>query len=65
MSKTKYSLVAGGAGFLGSHLCMELIKKGESVLCVDNLYTGSIRNLNNLKEEKNFIFLKGNINNSL
>jgi len=58
MSKTKYTLVAGGAGFLGSHLCKKLINKGETVLCVDNLYTGSLKNLNSLEEEKNFIFLK-------
>ena len=38
-------LVTGGAGFLGSHLCDRLIRKGCDVLCVDNLYTGSKRNI--------------------
>jgi len=65
MSKTKYSLVAGGAGFLEAHLCKKLINKGEAVLCIDNLYTGNIKNLSNLKEEKDFIFLKANINDSI
>ncbi|MDX2498717.1 MAG: SDR family oxidoreductase [Desulfobacterales bacterium] len=41
-------LVTGGAGFLGSHLCDRLIRKGCDVLCVDNLYTGSKRNIAHL-----------------
>ena len=53
---TKYGkktvLVTGGAGFLGSHLCDELLLKGNRVICLDNYYTGSIENLNhNLKNE--------------
>jgi UDP-glucuronate decarboxylase len=38
-------LVTGGAGFLGSHLCDRLIEQGDEVICVDNLYTGSKRNI--------------------
>ena len=38
-------LVAGGAGFIGSHLCDRLIKGGHEVLCLDNLYTGNTENL--------------------
>jgi len=41
----KRVLITGGAGFLGSHLCESLIEKGCDVICVDNLYTGSKRNI--------------------
>ncbi|MDP8967063.1 MAG: NAD-dependent epimerase/dehydratase family protein, partial [Actinomycetota bacterium] len=37
-------LVTGGAGFLGSHLCDELLARGHCVICVDNLETGSLTN---------------------
>ena len=39
------SLVTGGAGFLGSHLCEELLERGHRVICVDNLETGSLANI--------------------
>lgn len=42
------TLITGGAGFLGSHLCDRLIKRGEDVLCVDNFFTGSKRNITHL-----------------
>ena len=42
------ALVTGGAGFLGSHLCDRLIADGNDVLCVDNLYTGSLDNIRQL-----------------
>ncbi len=48
MHLRKRVLVTGGAGFLGSHLCDRLINKGYDVLCVDNFYTGSKRNIENL-----------------
>lgn len=41
----KRTVVTGGAGFLGSHLCARLLKEGHDVLCVDNFYTGSKRNI--------------------
>ena len=41
----KRILVTGGAGFLGSHLCERLLADGHEVLCVDNLFTGSKRNI--------------------
>ena len=41
----KRVLVTGGAGFLGSHLCEHLLKQGHDVLCADNLYPGSKRNI--------------------
>jgi UDP-glucuronate decarboxylase len=44
----KKILVTGGAGFLGSHLCDRLVERGDEVLCVDNFYTGSKRNIAHL-----------------
>ena len=41
-------LVTGGAGFLGSHLCDELLRRGHRVVCVDNLETGSLRNIEHI-----------------
>jgi UDP-glucuronate decarboxylase len=45
MHLRKRILVTGGAGFVGSHLCERLLSEGNDVLCVDNLYTGSKRNI--------------------
>ena len=42
-------LVTGGAGFLGSHLCDELLRRGHRVVCVDNLETGSLRNIEHIR----------------
>jgi dTDP-glucose 4,6-dehydratase len=42
-------LVTGGAGFLGSHLCDELLRRGHRVICVDNLETGSLRNIQHIR----------------
>lgn len=50
-------LVTGGAGFLGSHLCDALLARGHRVLCVDNLETGSLRNIEHIKSGENFEFL--------
>ena len=54
-------LVTGGAGFLGSHLCKKLIQKNNEVICIDNLYTGNINNIVELKKNKLFRFRKYNI----
>lgn len=51
-------LVAGGAGFLGSHLCEFLLKKGHYVFCIDNLLTGKKQNITELLYNKNFKFKK-------
>lgn len=51
-------LVTGGAGFIGSHLCDYLIKKNYEVICVDNLITGSEKNVKHLADKSNFSFLK-------
>ncbi len=49
-------LVTGGAGFIGSHLCDALIAEGHRVVCVDNLLTGSVRNIEHLRSEPRFEF---------
>jgi nucleoside-diphosphate-sugar epimerase len=49
-------LVAGGAGFIGSHLCARLLKDGHRVVCVDNLLTGSKRNIEDLLANAKFTF---------
>ncbi len=61
----KTALVTGGAGFIGSHLCEYLLEKGFSVICVDNLSTGSEENINDLKNNKNFKFLKKDVREDL
>jgi dTDP-glucose 4,6-dehydratase len=45
------SVVTGGAGFLGSHLCQALLQRGHRVICVDNLETGSLANIEHLRDE--------------
>jgi dTDP-glucose 4,6-dehydratase len=45
------SLVTGGAGFLGSHLCDELLRRGHRVICVDNLETGSLANIEHIRTD--------------
>ncbi len=54
-------VVTGGAGFLGSHLCERLIGMGCNVLCVDNFYTGSKRNISNLLTHPNFELMRHDI----
>ena len=61
--KIKKLIVTGGAGFIGSHLCEFLINKGYNVLCIDNLENGNKKNLINLEKNKNFTFMRENINN--
>jgi len=59
----KKTLVTGGAGFIGSHLCDSLIKKGYKVVCVDNLITGSVKNIKHLEKNRNFRFLRLDVSN--
>jgi len=54
-------LVTGGAGFLGSHLCDRLVAAGADVLCVDNFYTGSRRNVNGLMGNKAFELMRHDV----
>ncbi len=58
-------LVAGGAGFIGSHICEQLLKQGSEVIAVDNLVTGSIQNIKELQASKKFQFLEHDVINSL
>lgn len=55
------NLIAGGAGFLGSHLAYKLLSLNEEVICIDNLCTGAKDNLNNLLKEPKFQFIKHDI----
>ncbi|MBW2553932.1 MAG: SDR family oxidoreductase [Deltaproteobacteria bacterium] len=55
------TLVTGGAGFLGSHLCDKLIGEGHEVICMDNLSTGNIDNVSHLMGNESFCFVKYNV----
>ena len=54
-------LVSGGAGFLGSHLCRALLRRGDDVVCIDNLVTGDEANIVELKREARFDFVRHNV----
>jgi dTDP-glucose 4,6-dehydratase len=54
-------LVTGGAGFLGSHLCERLLARGDEVVCMDNLLTGSERNLQPLRSNPRFTFVRHDV----
>jgi dTDP-glucose 4,6-dehydratase len=57
MGMVSTAVVSGGAGFLGSHLCDYLLEKGHRVICVDNLDTGSLQNIEHLNNGENFLFV--------
>ena len=57
----KKILVTGGAGFLGSHLCEKLLKDEHEVICMDNLYSGSKKNINHLLSNPNFEFMRHDV----
>lgn len=57
----KSVMVTGGAGFIGSHLCERLLADGHEVLCVDNLFTGTRKNVNHLLDDHNFEFIRHDV----
>lgn len=55
------TLITGGAGFLGSHLCDRMIKEGHEVICMDNLLTGNMDNISHLIGNEKFSFIKHDV----
>lgn len=55
------TLVTGGAGFIGSHLCDRLVAQGKEVMCLDNFYTGSKNNIRHLLDKPNFELIRHDI----
>ncbi|MDP6522644.1 MAG: SDR family oxidoreductase [Kiritimatiellia bacterium] len=55
------TVVTGGAGFLGSHLCDKLLAEGHSVICMDNLITGNVANIEHLSGNDSFKFIKQDV----
>lgn len=61
----KRVLVTGGAGFIGSHLCRRLLKDGNDVICVDNLFTGTKKNIEELLDDHYFEFIRHDVTREL
>ena len=61
MLTERRALVTGGAGFIGSHLCDRLLERGDEVLCVDNFYTGTRRNVHHLLANPRFELMRHDI----
>ena len=58
---SKRILVTGGAGFIGSHLCKRLISEGNDVICLDNFFTGSKKNIEQLLDYHNFELIRHDV----
>ena len=61
--KNKKILITGGAGFIGSNLCEELLGKQNEVICLDNFSTGKKHNIENFLSDRNFTLIEGDIRN--
>ena len=61
MSSKKKILITGGAGFIGSHLCERLLEEGNSIICLDNLFTGFKENISNLIDNSDFEYVNHDI----
>ena len=59
--KSKTILVTGGAGFIGSHLCKKLLNENHKVICLDNLFTGTLKNIEEFENNNNFEFVNQDI----
>ena len=59
--KSKTILVTGGAGFIGSHLCKKLLNENHKVICLDNLFTGTLKNIEEFENNNNFEFVNHDI----
>jgi dTDP-glucose 4,6-dehydratase len=59
------TVITGGAGFIGSHLCERFLAEGHEVVCVDNLITGNLANLEHLRSNDHFAFLRHDISHPL
>lgn len=57
----KIVLITGGAGFIGSHLCEFLLNKGFKVIAMDNLITGSVKNIEHLRSNRNFSYINDDV----
>jgi dTDP-glucose 4,6-dehydratase len=59
------TLITGGAGFVGSHLCERFLAEGHEVICVDNLITGNLGNVEHLRRHDNFTYIRHDISHPL
>ncbi len=60
-TKAKVAVVAGGAGFIGTHLCGRLLRDKYDVICLDNLYTGSLENIRQFFDNPHFCFINHDV----
>jgi len=61
----KTILVTGGCGFIGSHLCERLLNDGNYVICIDNLFSGDLDNIKNIRNHDNFEFIRHDVTEKL
>ncbi len=61
MINKKRNLITGGSGFLGSHLAKKLLEEGEEVICLDNFFTGTKKNIKELYKYQNFEFIRHDV----